>query len=494
MLQFVDRRMFESSMFRLEKVLARMMIFEDDTDYCFAPELFANKFMYLKFHPKTRELIVHDGSCAKVYADGDLIYRYQLLDSLKPGGKRFAGDTHGAITNTGDSVFFGGFVFTDVSLSGNSLTFVNKYSHIHRIESDGRKIDFVWYDGPGTDTSYVGEVTDMLYSPKDEAIYFTRGDGGSEIWKLDLNTMSVNTVTSVGTVYKMELYDDIIITGGPTWRANGYVVLYNLKDNTSKVVNTVGNRYLETIPALTGQVVQYMNSIYVFGDGGVCALYPSLNYDACYMHPFFRFSYNSMVVGKRSQKVYVGGVPIVAVNVWESTSMPYSPVGLLMRFDPLGPQIIMPTGFVTGLETDGRYIYVASAPNNHVYYRANNIVNYEPGRGRVFAVPVSDVLGKPIAPVVFNDEVYDWTADKWYLGIPISGFSKKILRVKASSSFTLRVVVYPIFYKPDFDQYFEVNLSTGWNTIDLSSYEGTVAVSPTTNLSGGVWLQLMLEP
>jgi hypothetical protein len=493
MIRFISRDMFENSIIRLEKVLTKMLVLETNTDYCFAPELFANKFIYLKFHPKTRELIVHDGSCAKVYADGNLIYSYELLDSLKPGGKKFGGDTHGAIVNTKDSVFFGGFAFADVSLDNDTLTFINKYSHIHKIGPDGREINLVWYDGPGTNTSYVGEVTDMLYSPKDEAIYFTRGDGGYDIWKLDLNTMYVSKVTNIGNVYKMELYDDIIITGGPTWDAPGYVVLYDLKNNTTKVVNTIENRYLNTFPAMTGQVVQYMNSIYVFGNGGVCALYPKFDYDACYMHPFFRFNYNSMVVGKRSQKVYIGGIPIVAVNVREATSIPYSPAGLLMKFDPIEPQIIMTTGFVTGLETDGKYLYVASAPNNHIYYRPNNVVNYEPGRGGIFAIPVSDILGKPITPVVFNDEVYNWDTDTWYLGVPISGFSKKILKVKTPSSFTLRVVVYPIFYKPNFDQYFEVDLSSGWNTIDLSSYEGIVAVSPKTNVNVAI-LQLILEP
>ncbi len=471
------------------------LVLEGATDYCYAPEWWSHKALWLKFHPRTRELIIHDGVCAKVYADGELIYAYQLFDKFKTGGKRFGGDTWGAIVNTEDSVFFGGFAYADVSLSDSSLVFVNKYSHIHRVGPDGRAVDLVWYDGPGTTTGYKPEVTDMLYSPKDNAIYFTRGDGGTDIWKLDLNTMQVSQVTNTGkSVFKMELFDDMIITGGPDgYGSEGHIVIYNLKNGSTNVVTSVIGKFIDNTPSYrNGQVVQYMNRVWIFGTGSVIEFEPKFN--AFFQFPFFRFNKIPKVVGIRSQKTYIGGTPIVAVNPMGSDDEPRMPAGLMLRFETPVPQIIMPTGYVTGLETDGKYLYIASTPQNH-NYRVNP-VNYQPGRGGVFAIPVSDIMRKPLAPVEFLDEVDNWSAGNYYLGVPINGFSKRVLKVRAPASFTLRLAFYYIWPAStgNHAEEYDVSLSAGMNTVDLSSYDGLVAIAPTANVSGTTFIKLILEP
>jgi hypothetical protein len=479
------RRSFSEALIERDRIL----VLEGATDYCYCPEWTANKHMYLKFHPKTRELIVHDGTCAKVYADGELIYAYEYFDRFKPGGKRFEGDSWGAITNTENSVFFGGFVYADVSLSGNNLTFENKYSHIHRIGPDGRTVDLVWYDGPGTTTTYVGEVTDMLYSPKDNAVYFTRGDGGVDIWKLDLDTMKVSQVTTTGrSLLKMELYDDRIFTGGP-----GCIVVYNLRDGTTTTITSVNGLYIDGTPrTMDGQVVHYMNRVWIFGSGSVIEFIPE--YNLYYQLPFFRFNKTPKVVGKRSQKVYIGGTPVLAVNPADSSTGVRMPAGFLMRFEGPAPQIIMPVGHTTGLETDGRYLYIVSQPQNALY--RGNPVNYEPGRGGVFTIPVNEVFRKPLAPVAIQDEVSNWVAGDYYLGVPINGFSKRILKVRAPATFTLRLVFYYIWPATpnDYAELVDVSLSTGMNTIDISSYDGIVIIAPTSNVSGTTYIKLILEP
>jgi hypothetical protein len=473
----------------------RMLVLEGATDYCYSPEWFANKYIFLKFHPKTRELIVHDGTCAKVYADGELIYAYQLFDRFKPGGRRFGGDTHGAIANTEDEVFFGGFAYADVSLSDSNLTFVNKYSHIHRIRADGRTVDLVWFDGPGTATAYSPEVTDMLYSPKDNAIYFTRGDWGMDIWKLDLNTMEVVRVTNTGrSLLKMELFDDMIITGGPDgYGSGGHIVVYNLRDGSTRLITGTAGILISGIPTyMSGQVVQYFETVWVFGSGSAIIFQPA--YNAFVQFPFFRFSRAIKVCGRRSQKAYVVGIPVVAVNQYDLNAELRTPVGVLVRFDHPVPQIVMPTGYVSGLETDGRYLYIASAPQN-VNYRFNP-VNYQPGRGGVFAIPVSDVMRKPLAPVEFQDEVWNWVAGDYYLGVPINGFTKRILKIRAPVSFTLRMAFYYMWPATGgtHEEIVDVSLSAGVNTIDLSPYDGLIAIAPTTNITGTTYIKLILEP
>jgi hypothetical protein len=471
------------------------LVLEGATDYCYAPEWFANKYIFLRFHPKTRELIIHNGACAKVYADGELIYSYQLFDKIKFGGKKFGGDTWGSITNNEDSVFFGGFAYADTSLNGSSLTFVNKYSHIHRIASDGRTIDLLWYDGPGTATSYKPEVTDMLYSPKDDAIYFTRGDGGTDIWKLDLSTMYVTQVTNTGkSLLKMELFNDMIITGGPDgYGSGGHIVIYNLKDGTANVVTSATGVFIDGTPRfMNGQVVQYFENIYIFGSGAVINYEPK--YNAFFQFPFFRFKKANKVGGRRSQKAYVNGIPVIAVNQYDGNAELRTPASVLVRLDHPSPQIIMPMGYVSGLETDGKYLYTAVAPQNTLY--STNSVNYQPGRGGVFAMPVSSVMSKPLAPVEFQDEIYNWTAGDYYLGVPINGFSKRVLKVRAPAAFTLKLFfhyLWPAATDVTAEEN-DVSLSAGMNTIDLSSYDGLVAATPSANVSGYTLIKLILEP
>jgi hypothetical protein len=106
------------------------------------------------------------------------------------------------------------------------------------------------------------------------------------------------------------------------------------------------------------------------------------------------------------------------------------------------------------------------------------------------------VFRKPLAPVVIQDGVSDWVAGDYYLGVPINGFSKRILKVRAPSAFTLRLVFYYIWPASpnDLAELVDVNLSTGMNTIDISSYDGIVIIAPTSNVSGSTFIKLILEP
>ena len=465
-------------------------------DYCFAPEWFAHKAIFLAIHPKTKELIVHDGVCAKVYANDELIYSYEHFDKFKPGGKRFAGDTHGAITITDSEVYFGGFAYSDVSLSDHNLIFVNKYTHIHRIREDGRTVDLVWHDGPGTETTYVGEVTDMQYSPKENAVLFTRGDGGADIWKLDLNTMQVERVTYTHlSILKMELYDDTIVTGGPDgYGSDGHIVRLNLRDYTVTTYTSAGNYITGTIEVLrkmSGQVIQYYNRFWAFGSGYAVEIEPKWNWIRM-QFPFFRFSRPLMVVGRRSQKAYVAGVPILAVNPWDTNDEPRASAGFLLRWDVPVPQIVMQTGYVSGLATDGKYLYIAGSPQNALF--RGNPVNYEPGRGNIIVMPVSDVFSKPKTPVIVTDEYADWAANDIRLGVPLAGFTKKVLKVKAPTAMTLRVYNYYNWPASAFVETSDVSLSAGWNTIDLSPYDGIVGIAPTTNITDITYMTLVLIP
>jgi Uncharacterized protein conserved in archaea len=92
-------------------------------------------------------MIVHDGHAAKVYSNGEVIYRNEKLG--KP--PRAAGNTYAALTWSKDLLFIGGWLkappgMIEVSQYERILKYQDmrmKYSHIHMIYDDD-KVEILW--------------------------------------------------------------------------------------------------------------------------------------------------------------------------------------------------------------------------------------------------------------------------------------------------------------------------------------------------------------
>jgi len=103
--------------------------------------------LYIGFHPISRNMIVHDGHAAKVYSNGEVIYRNEKLG--KP--PRAAANTYAALTWSKDLLFIGGWLkappgMIEVSQYERILKYQGmrmKYSHIHMIYDDD-KVEILW--------------------------------------------------------------------------------------------------------------------------------------------------------------------------------------------------------------------------------------------------------------------------------------------------------------------------------------------------------------
>lgn len=462
---------------------------------------------YMAFHPLNGSLVVHEGHSGKIYMDGKLIYSYSLIGKAPRAG----GDTHGAITWSRDLVFIGGWikappgllVSTDRTLAKQDMR--EKYSHIHTVDENG-KVELLWsrkWDEKLPPNHWYGEVTDLLYDGHEDVLYFSRADGYAELglWRISLPDRRVDWLIKNRTVYKMELKDDKIFATvfNPAHLENSSVVVYDMINGESRVIEEFdfalepGKKV--SVKRDGGQIVQVQNKLISFYGGAMIVSDPYK--DRHVLYPFLEvvgpeFHRPAYIPGLRTQKAYPLGIPVVAVNPSEGLTEPAlrTTFGLLVRVDPVVPQIVTLTGFVSGMISDGEYLYLGTSYANHC-----PAYTYRTGDGGIFAIPLKNLFNKPWSPVriwIF-DGVYkqgETGIFGWFGGIPLKGFTLKKLRIYVTNEVNLNIVEYNLLTKVVEDT---VNLRKGWNTVDLSNYYDMVAFSFANDVDKAL-AEIILEP
>jgi len=462
---------------------------------------------YMAFHPVNGSFIVHEGHSGKIYMDGKLIYSFSLIGRAPRAG----GDTHGAITWSRDLVFVGGWikappgllVSTDRTLARQDMR--EKYSHIHTVDENG-KVELLWYrkwDDKLPPNHWYGEVTDLLYDGHEDVLYFSRADGHAELglWRIYLSNRKVEWLIKNRTVYKMELKDDKIFATlfNPAHMENSAIAIYDMISNESRVIEEF-EYVLEpgrkvSVKRDGGQIVQIQNRLISFYGGAMIVSDPYR--DRHILYPFLEIVSPESerpiyIPGLRTQKVYPLGIPIIAVNPSEGLTEPAlrTTFGLLIRVDPVVPQILSTTGFVSGMISDGEYLYLGTSYANHC-----PAYTYRTGDGGIYAIPIKDLFTKPWTPIriwIFDGEYIQSSTglSGWFGGIPLKGFTIKRLRIFVSQDVKMRIAEYNLLTKTSSDS---IALSSGWNNIDLSQYYDIIAFSFDTNLNK-VLAEIILEP
>jgi len=465
------------------------------------------KVFYMAFHPVNGSFIVHEGNSGKIYMDGKLIYSFSLIGRAPRAG----GDTHGAITWSKDYVFIGGWIKappglltpTDRTITTQDMR--EKYSHIHIIDENG-KVELLWHrkwDDKLPPNNWYGEVTDLLYDGHEGALYFSRADGHAELglWRMYLSNRKGEWLIKDRRVYKMELKDDKIFATlyHPDHMENSGIAVYDIISNESRIIEEFefllepGRRV--SMRREGGQIVQIQNRLLSFYGGAMIVSDPYR--DKHILYPFLEIispesERPTYIPGLRSQKAYPLGIPIIAVNPSEGLTEPAlrTTFGLLIRVDPVVPQILSTTGFVSGMISDGEYLYLGTSYANHP-----PVYTYRTGEGSIFAIPIKDLFTKPWTPVriwIFDGKYIQNNTGLfgWFGGIPLKGFTVKKLRIYVPQEVKMKIVEYNLLTKTSDDS---IALSSGWNNIDLSQYYDMVAFSFDTNLNQ-VLAEIILEP
>lgn len=462
---------------------------------------------YMAFHPVSGAFVVHEGHSGKIFMDGKLIYSYSSIG--KP--PRAGGDTHGAITWSRDLVFIGGWIkapaglltVSDRTLAKQDMR--NKYSHIHVLDENG-KVELLWsrkWDENLPPNHWYGEVTDLLYDGHEDVLYFSRADGYAELglWRISLTNRRVEWIIKNKTVYKMELKDDKIFATlfNPAHMENSAIVIYDMISAESKLIEEFSFALEEgktiTLKRDGGQIVQLQNKLIAFYGGAMIVI--DIYKNKYTLYPFLEivgpeFHRPAYIPGLRTQKVYPLGIPVIAVNPSEGLTEPFlrTTFGLLIRMDSVVPQIITSSGFVSGMITDGEYLYLGASYANHC-----PAYTYRSGDGGLYAIPLKELFAKPWNPirVWLLDGEYrcgETGIAGWFGGVPLKGFTIKKLRVYVPSETKLGIVEYNLLSKTVEDS---LSLKSGWNIVDLSSYYDMIAFKFNEDLSRAL-IEIILEP
>ena len=462
---------------------------------------------YIGFQPRSKALVIHEGQAGTVFLDGELTYSYEKIGRPPKAG----GDTHGAMTTSRDLLFFGGWIKAPAGLTPDRRQDMReKYSHIHSLDENGR-VELLWLRkwDPGLGTSeWYGEVTDLVYDEHTNSIFFTRADGFSELglWRLDLSSGSAEYLIKGHTAYKMELKDDklFVTEFNPALNSNSAIIVYDMLTGADARITEFASAFdagaTVSLPRQGGQIVQLQNRLLAFFRGFVLQISASkirnietgklgkpssesqLSSEDFVAYPFFEaFSPEDgmpyHVGGLRGQKVYINGIPFLALVPWDHLSEVLSRTdeAFLLRVDGAVPQIVATAGSVSGIATDGQSVYIGASYANHT-----GVYTYRAGAGGVFELPVKEVFSKPWTPV----RMWLWDGEYepgksgvkgWFGGIPVKGFWRKRLKVRASEPVKLAVREFTFLPGAQTDE--EVQLNEGWNAVDLSDYYDMVAFS-----------------
>lgn len=458
---------------------------------------------YLAIHPKLRNLIFHDGTCAELYISGELVYRYEKCGPEPRAG----GDTHGAMETSKDRVFFGGWGEAPTYRNPDKQQFEEadrrgKFSHIHVIDENG-SVQLQWikrWDENIKPHYWYAEVTDLLYDPRKDVLWVARGDvnwGGDQgLYMFDLSTHRMERMF-FGNAYKMVVLHDQILTN--SWHSNA-LFSYNPQANQYEILNS--------IPAFDGSVweVPIVFSGAAFRVGGLAYLVqgPAIitvwdwranSTRRLLGFPFFacyKLERQWTRSGARAQRpVSINGSALVPVNTGEAHIDDSLSTPVLLRFDSSVPQIIMHAFYISGMAFDGKYLYFYASCVNH-----EPMLTWRTNRGTIFMLEPRAVLGKPLTGVRIGilDGVYrvEMGLNGWVGGIPMRGFGRKKLKIKVPEGTIMHMAHY-IMGSVNYNEFEDMKLAPGWNTIELDSYDNIVAFKFDAEING-VYAYVTLEP
>jgi len=458
---------------------------------------------YLAVHPRLRDLIFHDGTCAELYVGSKLTYRYE-----KCGPElRVGGDTHGAMEISRDMVFFGGWGEAPTYRNPDRQQFEaadrrGKFSHIHVVNENG-DIELLWikrWDENIKPHFWYAEVTDLLYDPRKDVLWVARGDvnwGGDQgLYMFDLSTKKMEKIL-FGNAYKITMFHDHLLMN--SWHSNA-IFSYNPQTNQYEITNSIPlfDGSIWEIPiTFSGAAFRVSGLAYLIQGPAIIAVRDwrvglerkilAFPFFACY-----KIDKQWTRPGARSQRpVSINGSVLVSVNSGEAHIDDSLSTPVLLRFDSSVPQILMHVFYMPGMTFDGKHLYLYTSCVNH-----EPMLTWRTNRGVIFMLEPSVVLNKPLTGVRIGvlDGIYRTSMglNGWVGGIPLRGFARKKLRVKIPRAGKMSLAHY-IMGSVDYNEFEDIGLNVGWNNIDLSSYDNMVAFKFDGEIEN-IYAYMALEP
>ncbi len=158
----------------------------------YGPEWGSGGIFGLKYHRSTLYFnLAFEANAYFIREDKTSIYRYEMVGYQPVSG----GDTYNAVDSIDNYIYFGGWVHAPAKYLGRgergaTISFVNKYSHVHEYNVDNDQVRLLWKENIHHPTDWAGEVSEIIYNPVEDDLLIARADGMTNlgVYKLDRRT------------------------------------------------------------------------------------------------------------------------------------------------------------------------------------------------------------------------------------------------------------------------------------------------------------------
>ena len=182
----------------MSSILTRIPQFEFPPRY--APEWGSGGIFGLKYHRGALIYTLAFEAEVHLQRETESVYRFDRIGE----GPRSGGDTYNAVEGVDDNIYFGGWVHAPAVYSGRtgmggSISFKNKFSHLHSYDLKEDKVTLIWKDTLADDSRWAGEVSQVLYDPVGDRLLISRADGHDHlgVYAVDRRTGEARRISEV---------------------------------------------------------------------------------------------------------------------------------------------------------------------------------------------------------------------------------------------------------------------------------------------------------
>ncbi|MEM2179520.1 MAG: DUF2139 domain-containing protein [Nitrososphaeria archaeon] len=460
----------------------------------FAPEWGSGGIFGLKFYKGTLFFnLAFEGEAHFIDEEKENVYNYDLVGPKPVSG----GDTYNAVDVVDDSIYFGGWVHAPASYrregDRRTVSFVNKYSHVHEYNVKEKKVKLVWKESINHPTDWTGEVSEIVYDPVSDILLVGRADGHKNlgVYSLERRSGKLVQLTSEpalkGTIFLDSVFFDISQLG--YFKGFQFMDLFDKRwskiyvEDFSKISVDGGN----LVRPFVGSMISAYARLFTFVKGGMLVAEPSLfDNDSINFVRLLDFGYSGYSPSRTMAITFGGGI-LTAFNsfthglvfpqnelekkVMEEQNTIVGP-SLLIYITPPMARIIGAFGArITSIETVGDKILLGtSTVANLARYDAMPI---DVGHREIVVVSNRIIFGRPPA-LNFALPTRLVSTLNWG-GIPLYGYKEASLTINSSDDNRLYVYEYDLGLPIKDSEQVAYEIKEGKNIFSLKDFKKIVS-------------------
>jgi hypothetical protein len=428
--------------------------------------------------------------------DSKKVYEFDLVGE----GPTSGGDTYNSVETVDEFIYFGGWVHAPAVYEGknekSTISFVNKYSHVHEYDTENDKVRLLWKDSIHHKTDWAGEVSDIIYDPYEDKLLIAREDGHAHlgIYELDRKTGKAKPLNENPSLKGALVHDTVFFGVGKNFdwgvrELHAFDLITRKWESFSVGANSVDGN--PPVRPVLGDMESAYNRVFAFVRGGMLVGNP-LNGEEM---TFFRLlDFPSFYAPMRTNALPIGGGILIAYNAHHDAI--YRPVdeesrvmakftntinapSLLLYVAPPMVKVVGAFGArITSIEKAFGKILLGTntTPNTG----ALEATPFDTGNRDIVVLDEDVIHRKPPALSISLKtaalaKVGELFGAKAFGGIPLDGYKEAELIITSSKDNRLTIYEYDLSLPPGRAYEEFIGIKSGRNIIDLSSFSGIVS-------------------